>query len=90
MTTVTVKNNIKFNDLIAGVQIASGIPYALYELISFTEKKSIEQKLLLALWGVASLVDVTTGAVYFVRKAGIKVKIPKHVQDAERLVLAMA
>jgi len=88
-TPVTIKHgnyHISFNDSIAVLQILSGIPYAVYELITFSKEQNLEQKVLLLLWGIASVVDVGSGILYFVRKAGIKVKIPKHLVEVEKII----
>lgn len=83
------KEKITFKDSIAILQIVSGVPYAIYELATFSQERNLEEKILLLLWGVASIVDVGSGILHFVRKAGIKVKIPKHIQEIEEVITAI-
>lgn len=83
------RGKFTFKDSIALLQIVSGVPYAVYELATFSQERNLEEKVLLLLWGVASVVDVGSGLLHFARKAGIKVKIPKHIQQAEEIITAI-
>lgn len=85
---ITIKQDITIQDITAIIQILSGTPYAMYELLSIGRQRTLLEKVLNAIWGVGSAIDVALGVVYFIRRAGVKVKIPKDATEAMNLIRA--
>jgi hypothetical protein len=87
---ITVKQEIKFDDLVAVLEILSGMPFVAYEILTFERTKSVPVKVLTGLWGAGSAIDVAFGLVYLLNRAGMKIHIPEYMKDTKKLITSVA